>query len=90
MASAKIFAKKLLACGKEAVMSKHDLVAAYKQVPCKVQDLRLQGSMWLGKYFVETRQVFGAKMPVCNYDIVGETLKLLALIDSQVPGYLTT
>jgi hypothetical protein len=67
-------------------MSKHDLVAAYKQVPCRVADLRLQGFSWLGKYFVETRQVFGAKTSVCNYDIVGETLKLIALIESEIPA----
>jgi hypothetical protein len=31
-----------------------------------VKDLRLQGFSWLGKFFVETRQVFGAKTSVCN------------------------
>jgi hypothetical protein len=35
---------------------------------------------------VETRQVFGAKTSVCNYDIVGETLKLIALIESEIPA----
>jgi hypothetical protein len=69
-------------------MSKHDLVAAYKQVPCRVADLRLQGFSWLGKYFVETRQVFGAKTSVCNYDIVGETLKLISVIESEIPPEL--
>jgi hypothetical protein len=34
---------------------------------------------------VETRQVFGARTSVCNYDIVGETLKLLALLESGIP-----
>jgi hypothetical protein len=66
MASAKKFSQVLLDCGKNAKMSKHDLVAAYKQVPCKVSDLRLQGFQWLGKFFVETRQVFDAKTSVCN------------------------
>jgi hypothetical protein len=84
MASAKLFSECLLDCGKNANMSKYDLTAAYKQVPCKIQNLRLQGFMWLGKYFVETRQVFGAKTSVCNYDIVGETLKLLALLRSDI------
>ncbi len=86
MPSAKQFAQLLIKCGHEATMSKHDLVAAYKQVPCKIEDLRLQGFSWLGKYFVETRQVFGAKTSVCNYDVVGETLKLLAVIESGVPN----
>ena len=84
MASAKLFSECLLDCGVNANMSKYDLTAAYKQVPCKVQNLRLQGFKWLGKYFVETRQVFGAKTSVCNYDIVGETLKLLALLRSDI------
>ncbi len=85
MASARQFSQLILDCGHGAIMSKHDLVAAYKQVPCRVADLRLQGFSWLGKYFVETRQVFGARTSVCNYDIVGETLKLLALLESGIP-----
>jgi hypothetical protein len=85
MASARLYSQLLLDCGKEAVMSKHDIVAAYKQIPCKTEDLRLQGFCWLGKYFVETRLIFGAKTSVSNYDIIGETLKLLAVIESGVP-----
>jgi hypothetical protein len=88
MASAKKFGKNLLECGVNATMSKHDLVAAYKQVPCKIKDLRLQGFSWLGRFFVETRQVFGAKTSVCNYDIVGETLKLLASLQCDTPPHL--
>jgi hypothetical protein len=86
MSSAKQFAQLLNRCGDGATISKHDLVAAYKQVPCRIQDLRLQGFSWLGKYFVETRQVFGAKTSVCNYDVVGETLKLLAILESGIPS----
>jgi hypothetical protein len=37
---------------------------------------------------LETRQVFGAKTSVCNFDILGETLKLLAVKDSQIPSHL--
>jgi hypothetical protein len=47
MASARKFSRNLLECGVNATMSKHDLVAAYKQVPCMVKDLRLQGFSWL-------------------------------------------
>ncbi len=88
MASARQFSQLILDCGQGAIMSKHDLGAAYKQVPCRVADLRLQGFSWLGKYFVETRQVFGAKTSVCNYDIVGETLKLISVIESEIPAEL--
>jgi hypothetical protein len=88
MASAKKFSQKLLDCGKLAKFSKHDLVAAYKQVPCRTEDLRLQGFSWLGRYFVKTRQVFGAKTSVCNYDILGETLKMLAVFEAGIPSHL--
>ncbi len=49
LASARQFSQLVLDCGHGAVMSKHDLVAAYKQVPCRVSDLCLQGFSWLGK-----------------------------------------
>jgi hypothetical protein len=88
MASAQQFGSALLKCGKDATMLKFDLVAAYKQVPCKVEDIRLQGFMWAGKFFAETRLVFGASNSVCNYDIVGETLKVLALANSDIPAEL--
>jgi hypothetical protein len=44
--------------------------------------------MWAGKIFAETRLVFGASNSVCNYDIVGETLKVLALANSDIPAEL--
>jgi len=88
MASAAKFRQVLSECGQDSVMSKQDLKAAYKQLPARIEDLRLQGFYWLGMYFVETRQVFGAKTSVCNYDILGETLKLLALLSSVTPKNL--
>ncbi len=84
MASAKKFSQALLDCGQKAKMSKHDLVAAYKQVPCRVSNLTLQGFPWLGKFFVETRQVFKRMY----YDNLGETLKLLALLECDIPHKL--
>ncbi len=44
--------------------------------------------MWCGKFFAETRLVFGASNSVCNYDIVGETLKILALAESEISSEL--
>ena len=84
MTSAKEFGDLLLKTGKDSIFSKTDLVAAYKQVPCKVENLRLQGFKWLGKYFIETRQIFGAKTSVTNFDIVGETLRTLAIAQSGI------
>jgi hypothetical protein len=88
MSSAMQFGHALLKCGKNATMSKFDLVAAYKQVPCKVDDIRLQGFMWCGKFFTETRLVFGASNSVCNYDIIGDKLKVLPLAESEIPAEL--
>jgi hypothetical protein len=47
MSSARQFGQLILMCGEKTTLSKHDLVAAYKQVPCRVEDLRLQGFSWL-------------------------------------------
>jgi hypothetical protein len=69
-------------------MSKFDLVAAYKQVPCRVEDLRLQGFQWLGKYICETRQIFGASTSVCNFDMLGETVKTIVQAESGIPHNL--
>jgi hypothetical protein len=85
MSSASEFGNALVKSGHGAVMLKFDLVAAYKQVPCKIEDLRLQGFMWLGKFFCETRQIFGAGTSVCNYDILGETLKAITLAQCSIP-----
>ena len=86
MTSAKEFGDVMLKAGKNAIFSKSDLVAAYKQVPCEIDDLRYQGFAWLGKYFVETRQIFGATTSVSNFDRVGETLQKIAELKSGTPS----
>jgi hypothetical protein len=85
MTSAKQFASSLIEAGEGAVFSKYDLVDAYKNVPVKIFDLRLQGFSWLSKFFLETRQIFGAKTAVPNYDIFGNTILTLANADAKVP-----
>jgi hypothetical protein len=37
---------------------------------------------------VETTQIFGAKTAVCNYDIMGNTIRSLALSVSRIPPHL--
>ena len=59
MGTAKQFGTALKAAGKDAVFSKFDIQDAYKLIPAKTEDYRLQGFSWLGKYFVETRLSFG-------------------------------
>jgi len=48
----------------------------------------LQGFSWLGKYFVELRQIFGATTAVANYDVLGNTILALALTDCDIPSHL--
>jgi hypothetical protein len=85
MTSVKQFAKSLALSGVNAKMSKLDLVDAYKNVPCHLSELRLQGFCWLNRYFLETRQIFGAKSAVPNFDRLGNTIFVLALAKSNVP-----
>jgi hypothetical protein len=69
-------------------MSKFDFVDAYKNIPATLADLRLQGFTWLGKFFVENNMTFGGKPSVQNFDIVGATIKELALLKCEIPAKL--
>ena len=89
MSSAKDFGYVLCKAGVSANFSKFDLSDAYKNVPCKIFDLRLQGFSWLGKYFLETQQIFGAISSVPNYDILGHTIADMAIILSNSPAELS-
>jgi hypothetical protein len=84
MTSVKQFAKSLSMAGRHANISKLDMVDAYKNVPCQISELRIQGFQWLSKYFVETQQIFGAKSAVPNFDRLGHTILVLALADSAI------
>jgi hypothetical protein len=61
---------------------------AYKNVPCKPEDFRLQGFSWLGKFFVELRQIFGATTAVANFDVLGNTVLKMTLLDCNIPSHL--
>jgi hypothetical protein len=87
MSSVKQFAKTLSISGKNSLISKLDLVDAYKNVPCQLSELRIQGFCWLGKYFVETQQIFGAKSAVPNFDRLGHTIMALALAKSKADKF---
>jgi hypothetical protein len=76
------------AAEKGCLLYKTNIKDAYKIVPAKIEDLRLQGFALLGKYFVETRMIFGAVTAVCNYDIVGSVPYMLAQIESGIPSSL--
>lgn len=73
--------------GKNAIMSKIDMKDAYKMVPAPIADLRLQGFSLLGKYFVETQQIFGSQKAVENFDRLSNTVHRISIIESDVnPG----
>ena len=87
MTSARNFGYSLKNCGKNAKFSKFDMKDAYKQVPCPLSDLRLQGFCWLNKYFFETSQMFGAKTAVPNYDTLGSTVEVVTHVQcDESPG----
>lgn len=84
MSSARKFGFTVKESGKDAWMLKFDLTDAYKNVPAKLEDLRLQGFSWLGKFFVENRQIFGARTAVANFDILGKTILDIVCADCEI------
>ena len=66
-------------------MWKFDLKDAYKNLPAKEADLRLQGFSWLGKFFVETQLPFGGKHAVPGFDRLGGTLEAVAAALVEFP-----
>ena len=85
MASAKQFGQAILKAGQSAVMSKMDMKDAYKHVPAKVEDYRLQGMQWLGAFFVDTQLIFGASPAVPNFDGLAATTVDVTLAECQIP-----
>ena len=88
MSSARNFGYTLKKCGNNANISNFDLCDAYKIVKCISADYRIQGFSWLGKYFYENRQIFGARSAVPNFDILGNTLKCVSVAKSKIPNDL--
>jgi hypothetical protein len=90
MATEKVFGYVLTEAGKSAKFSKFDTCDAYKCVPAARDEFRLQGFLWLDRFFFEKKQVFGAKSAVPNYDQFGNTICTLASVMSNTPtNYVT-
>ena len=89
MSSPRQFSFSLLESGPGAIFSKHDWCDAYKNIPVKIEDLRLQGFTWLDKYFVELSLVFGSKNSVAAFDNLGELILNIACCKSNFPRHLT-
>ena len=64
------------------MFSKFDMRDAYKLVPAKPKDYKLQGFNWLDRYFVETQETFGGIPSVCNFDRLGKTKDLIVCLCS--------
>jgi hypothetical protein len=79
MSSAAQFGQSVLAAGRGARMSKLDMKDAYKLVPARVEDFRLQGMEWQGRYFVDTQQIFGAATAAANFDVLASTMLNIVL-----------
>jgi hypothetical protein len=88
MATAKSFSYAVRKAGVGSSMSKFDLRDAYKIVPVKKQDWKLQGFKWLHKYFIETQLIFGAGPSVANFDRLAKTLVDLTCARCSVLPYL--
>jgi hypothetical protein len=85
MSSARLFGYALREAGSGATISKFDMKDAYKNIPAKLEELRLQGFIWLGKFFIELKQTFGALTSVSNFDILGNTVQTLSRAVSNLP-----
>jgi hypothetical protein len=82
--SARLFGQTLLKVGPGAIMSKMDMRDAFKLVPARIRDLRLQGFSWLGAYFIDTQQIFGGSPSVANFDQVAETILNIVLSETRI------
>jgi len=74
MSSPRIFARELRKAGKGALFSKTDIVDAYKLIPNAVQNWRLFGFTWLGRYFFDKTKVFGSREAPASFDSLPETI----------------
>jgi hypothetical protein len=88
MSTAKSFSHAILSAGRNSTLYKTDVRDAYKLVPAKLEDLRLQGFGFMDRKFCETRMAFGGKPSVANYDALGNTIFTLALVESKIPTKL--
>jgi hypothetical protein len=85
MDTAKTFSYTILRAGKGARLDKTDVKDAFKNVPARIEDLRLHGFKVLDRYFMELRMIFGARTALANYDVLGNTLEKLAIAESGIP-----
>jgi hypothetical protein len=88
MSIARDFSYTLKDAGKDCRFSKYDFKDAFKNVPARKEDWRLQGFRWLGRYFFETQMIFGATPSVANFDRLSHTVARLAMAEADTPGWV--
>jgi hypothetical protein len=84
MGTARSFGYALKEAGRNSLMSKYDLRDAYKLIPARPGDWRLQGFCWGNKFFFETNMIFGAATSVANFDRLGNMLVECAVAKSGI------
>jgi hypothetical protein len=90
MSSAAQFGQSVRAAGQGARITKLDMKDAYKLVPAKTSDYRLQGFKWWGRLFVDTQQIFGSAAAATNFDKLAETVLRIVLSKLQAGASLST
>jgi hypothetical protein len=81
--SPKQFGQTLVQFGRGSVFSKADMRDAFKHVPARPEDWRLQGFSWHEAYFVDTQQIFGASTSVANFDNFAYSMVNIARAESN-------
>ena len=84
MSTARQVGYTVVRCGRGARIWKYDMHDAYKNVPVRHADFRLQGFYWLGKYFLEMQLIFGGTTSVPSYDRLGHTTLDVAVAESAI------
>jgi hypothetical protein len=90
MGTARSFSYTLLEAGKNVRIDKTDVRNAFKNVPAKIEDLRLQGFMINNRFFIELRMIFSASTALANYDVLGNMIEKLAMVESGIPRRFVT
>jgi len=85
MSSPRLFAEELLKAGKGAIFSKSDIVDAYKLIPNAVEQYKLFGFRWLGRYFYDKTKVFGSKEAPASFDSLPETIVNIVCTLHKIP-----
>jgi len=88
MSSPKLFGESIVKAGKGAVFSKSDIKDAFKLIPNAVDQWKLYGFEWLGKYFFDTSTVFGSRAAPAFFDSLPETIVNIVCCLEQIPKKL--